>query len=92
MSDLMKDESLKVRLFDLFYHFPLSSFLRSVRALFAAIIRMHDYACNNNYTCTCAWTCVEIDRPWEDDVIYENTMDFDGHDNEGIFIDAGPQL
>jgi hypothetical protein len=32
------------------------------------------------------------DRPWEDDVIYENTMDFDGHDNEGIFIDAGPQL
>ena len=33
-----------------------------------------------------------VDRPWEDDVIYENTMDFDGPNNEGIFIDAGPQL
>lgn len=42
--------------------------------------------------CTCTYGRVEIDRPWEDDVIYENTMDFDGHDNEGIFIDAGPQL
>jgi hypothetical protein len=49
---------------------------------------MHDYACN--YTCT--YGRLAIDRPWEDDVIYENTMDFDGHDNEGIFIDAGPQL
>jgi hypothetical protein len=70
-------------LFVLFYHFLT---LRLVRALFFYSALVGLLACVDG----CA--CVGIDRPWEDDVIYENTMDFDGHDNEGIFIDAGPQL
>jgi hypothetical protein len=82
----MKDESLKVRLFHLFCYFPNPA--SGSCFCFSALVG--PWACVDGCACTC--TCVGIDRPWEDDVIYENTMDFDGHDNEGIFIDAGPQL
>jgi hypothetical protein len=76
------EELLKVRLFHLFY--PLPNPAVGSCSYFFALVGMLAFVDG----CTCDGT----DRPWEDDVIYENTMDFDWHDNEGIFIDAGPQL